>query len=291
MQCLHPLRLFDTGTLTPKGKPAYIFDSTGTDSISPDQAARCGYRVTHWLRDYVEVPCGHCVACRINHARVWSFRCLAELATTEGRSSFLTLTYDDSCNPGVLVKKDLQDFNKRLRKRCGPFRFYACGEYGDSTHRPHFHGIYFGLSFKDAVLYKSRGDASLFTSKSLNECWGHGFAVIGSVTPASCSYVSGYIGKKYQTPGIFQLMSRRPGIGLSYFRANSKAGDFVALPSGNGGVVRGSVPRSAFPLSDFKRLGMSDVDFTGLGKVDPKALDDWRWAMDACLKRPRSHRY
>ena len=83
------------------------------------------------------------MACRQNRARSWSFRCLAELQGTT--ALFLTITYDDENNPGYLLKKDLQDFHKRLRKAFGPFRFYACGEYGDTTHRPHYHGIYYGL--------------------------------------------------------------------------------------------------------------------------------------------------
>ena len=128
MRCLHPIRLFDTGCLTDGGKVAYIYDSTGATSISPMQAEKCGYHVDHFLTEYREVPCGVCVACRRNRARSWQFRCLAELSTTQQNklsSYFLTLTYDDAHNPGVLLKKDVQDFNKRLRKAKGPFRFYA----------------------------------------------------------------------------------------------------------------------------------------------------------------------
>lgn len=46
---------------------------------------------------------------------------------------------------------------KRLRKYLEPVkvRFFACGEYGDNTYRPHYHLILFGCDFRsDRRLYK-----------------------------------------------------------------------------------------------------------------------------------------
>ena len=288
MKCLHPRRLFDTGLLTEKGKKAYIFDSTGTDVITPFQAMKAGYKVYHDLKDYIDIPCGVCVACRQNRARSWSFRCLAELQGTT--ALFLTITYDDDSNPGYLLKKDLQDFHKRLRKAFGSFRFYACGEYGDTTHRPHYHGIYYGLEMPtDSTCLYENGDNSLYSSESLSKVWGKGFVVIGACTPSSIAYVSGYVSKKFETPGVFSLMSRRPGIGLEWFRLNAKPGEVVCLPSGEGGVIKGVIPRSAFPA--FVHEVITDVDYTGLGPVSKTVLNQWRWAQDYCLKHPVSKRF
>ena len=141
MQCLHPYHLFDTGLKTETGKTRYIFDTTGSRSLSVSACHKNGVFVSEPLTSFIEVPCGKCVACRQNHARAWSFRCLAELQCTSKPSWFLTITYDDAHNPNVLSKRDLQLFNKRLRKAYGPFRFFACGEYGDGTHRPHYNGL------------------------------------------------------------------------------------------------------------------------------------------------------
>lgn len=41
------------------------------------------------------IPCGKCMACRINKAEEWSTRCALELLDHE-HACFLTLTYDDS---------------------------------------------------------------------------------------------------------------------------------------------------------------------------------------------------
>ena len=64
-----------------------------------------------------ELPCGQCMACRLNHARMWSIR-ISHEASCHTHNVFLTLTYDDEHLPsdGSVHKRDLQLFFKRLRK-------------------------------------------------------------------------------------------------------------------------------------------------------------------------------
>lgn len=84
--------------------------------------------------------CGHCLACKIQRSREWSFRLSVEASYWKD-ASFLTLTYNDENLPpdGSLVKADLQKFFKRLRKDlANPIKYYACGEYGDRFKRPHY---------------------------------------------------------------------------------------------------------------------------------------------------------
>lgn len=164
------------------------------------------------------VPCGQCVACRLNHARMWSIRCMHE-SKSYVNNIFLTLTYnnDNLPNGGTLVKSDLQKFFKRLRKH-KKFRYYACGEYGDESKRPHYHAIMFGLSSDDLKL--------------IQDCWQYGFVYIGDVTVDSCNYVASYVVKKqrgkkaveyYENLGIepeFAVMSRNPGIGKKFAEKN-----------------------------------------------------------------------
>ena len=111
--------------------------------------------------------CGsHCVSCRINKRREWSTRIMLESLSHE-ENVFVTLTYSDKHIPKgeSLDPDDLRKFWKRLRKglddtlnkeinpnkyKCYqrkrfPIRYYACGEYGDSTKRPHYHAIIFGI--------------------------------------------------------------------------------------------------------------------------------------------------
>lgn len=129
------------------------------------------------------------------------------------RSCFLTLTYDDVNLPphGQLVKRDLQLFFKRLRKQFGPFRYVACGEYGELKRRPHFHVALFGLDFSvDRIEYGTgiRGDA-IFVSKSLSMVWGKSIFplghTIGSLTFESCAYIGRYITKRVTGVGASSL--------------------------------------------------------------------------------------
>lgn len=189
------------------------------------------------------IRCGQCMECRLAYSREWAIRITHEQQMHD-RSCFLTLTYDDAHLPryGQLLKRDLQLFFKRLRDRVGPFRYVACGEYGELRRRPHFHAAIFGLDFADdRIDYGEgiRGD-KIYVSATLASIWaqsvfplGHS---IGSLTFESAAYISRYITKRVSGIGAsplplacdpdtgemvmpnpeFLLMSK--GIGKSWFR-------------------------------------------------------------------------
>jgi hypothetical protein len=129
------------------------------------------------------------------------------------RYCFLTLTYDDLNLPryGQLVKRDLQLFFKRLRKSFGPFRYVACGEYGELHRRPHFHVALYGLDFtSDRIEYGQgiKGDP-IYVSPSLALIWGKSVFPfghsIGSLTFESCAYIGRYITKRVSGVGASPL--------------------------------------------------------------------------------------
>lgn len=96
--------------------------------------------------DGLTVPCGKCLGCKIKKRSEWSMRCIHELTQHE-KACFLTLTYDDRHLPTDfrVHKEHLQKYFKRLRKNDKrPFKYFACGEYGDMFGRPHYHAILFG---------------------------------------------------------------------------------------------------------------------------------------------------
>ena len=167
-------------------------------------------------KEIVQVPCGQCIGCRIDRSRQWANRCMLELQYHDS-AYFATLTYDDFHVPKAyyadpatgeahqsltLCKRDFQLWMKRLRKKFGDdkIRFFACGEYGGSTRRPHYHAILFGLHLDDLVKYKTvkEGDGyyTYYNSESFQSPWPYGFAVIGQVTWESCAYVARYVTKK-----------------------------------------------------------------------------------------------
>lgn len=131
------------------------------------------------------------------------------------QSSFVTLTYANA--PEKLSKPDLQLFIKRLREHAPvPIRYFACGEYGTLTRRPHYHLLLYGTDFLNTRTYAI--DEELYGSPLLDKAWGHGIASIGRVTPQSIAYVCGYVSKKIGDPDTFNLMSTRPGIGHNWLK-------------------------------------------------------------------------
>lgn len=218
MPCYHPLTLYQSknGPNPKTGKWAL----TGLPFGLPEKP--------------VPVPCGRCIGCRLERSRQWAVRCVHE-AQMHQQNCFITLTYrNDALTYGderpTLYPRDLQLFLKKLRKKYEPtiIRFFACGEYGGLTNRPHYHACIFGFDFQDKKFHSTKMDNHLYTSNTLNNIWGHGNCLIGNVTFESAAYVARYImdkkmgetAKYYVEQSItpeFVRMSRRPGIGKSWF--------------------------------------------------------------------------
>lgn len=176
----------------------------------------------------IKVPCGRCAGCRLEHSRQWALRCMHE-KRMHTQSAFLTLTYDNKHLPegDTLVKAHLQNFMKRLRNDFGPgVRFFACGEYGEKTNRPHYHVLLLSHTFSDLRVQTTGPSYNLYTSNTLQRLWTAGNSVIGDVTFESAAYVARYCMKKITGPKAaehygsrqpeFLVMSRRPGIGSTY---------------------------------------------------------------------------
>lgn len=168
---------------------------------------------------------------------------------------FLTLTYADEFLPdgGTLVKKDFQNFMKRLRKRNPGKRisYYHCGEYGETTRRPHYHACLFNHDFGDKLLFKRKGGISVYTSATLSELWPFGFSTVGALTFESAAYTARYVMKKitgemaerhyqvvdadgviHQLQPEYVTMSLRPAIGKGWydeFHEDVYPDDFVVM--------------------------------------------------------------
>ncbi|WNK14104.1 MAG: replication initiator protein [Microvirus sp.] len=141
--------------------------------------------------DGLLVPCGQCMHCRLLIREQWTMRIIHESQSWDS-CIFFTLTYDNDNLPenGSLCKPDLQKFFKRIRKYIGgkPIKYFACGEYGENTNRPHYHVIMFGLDY-------------LYDRKTIKDCWHYcdwsslGRSPFGDVCQQSIRYVVGYIEK------------------------------------------------------------------------------------------------
>lgn len=210
MPCYSPLKGYRSRETTKNGKHGITFN------------ARNG-----WADQPIDVPCGQCIGCRLERSRQWAVRCMHE-ASLHDENCFLTLTYNNENLPakGTLIKRDMQLFFKRLRKRIGKkISYYHCGEYGENFCRPHYHAIVFGYYPTDCIEYNT-GSSKVRCSKEIEELWPYGYNVVGDVSFDSCAYVARYITKKifgekaeeYYNGRLpeYTTMSRRPAIGKKW---------------------------------------------------------------------------
>lgn len=166
--------------------------------------------------------CGQCMPCRFNRRRTWTHRIMLEAMSHE-KNCFVTLTYSDANLPRELSPEDLRDFLKRLRRRVPvKIRYFAVGEYGDHSQRPHYHLAIFGLSCDGGPVRD--GECRCSTCLGVRETWGLGFVHVGRLEPNSAQYLCGYVVKKMTHATDFRLdgrrpefarMSLRPGIGAN----------------------------------------------------------------------------
>lgn len=251
MSCYHPLRAFWTGEYTANGKKEYIVG----DNVDHIEFYNGSWHKVFSqeifkstpIREYIEVPCGHCIGCKLDYAKTWADRCVMELDYHQD-NYYLTFTYDDDHLPTVTYEdedgvyhgpfptlhyRDMTLFIKRLRKnlKLEDFRYFYCGEYGEDTERPHYHMIAYGLPISDLQFLKQNkhGDP-LYFSETLSKIWDKGFVTIGEVNWKSCRYVAGYVQKKAMDPTeayrLYDLtgrvrprtrMSTKPAIGRRFY--------------------------------------------------------------------------
>lgn len=145
-----------------------------------------------------------------------------------------------------LSKGDLNGFTRRLnedvRRRFGKgVKYFACGEYGEKTERPHYHIAVYGEDFSDDRQFWKHAQSGhyLWRSSRLKRLWPHGDADIGELTFESAAYIARYIlkkitgakahdhykridreGREYWLEPEFNVMSRRPGIAKEWFMRN-----------------------------------------------------------------------
>lgn len=252
--------------------------------------------------DYLSLPCGKCVGCRMAYAKSWALRCQLELQQHDN-AAFTTTTYDDAHLPATLEKRHFQLWLKRLRARAirsaatKSLRFFGCGEYGETNQRPHYHAIIFGLGIQHADL--------------IDSTWGMGLTATFQATPASIAYTAGYTSKKqgwqdqrrvervdpdtgevYYWQPPFMQMSRRPGL-ADHARAFAKSWRLYAIHQGH----KMAVPRylhnawkaQATPLEQ-EELFEEKLNYALTRDTSPARLNDALQIVEAEQRKTRDKR-
>lgn len=215
MKCLHPLQV----------------------KYYPNMSRKQFYEKYPNAQYYKIVPCGRCVECQKRLRNNWSFRLLQQMEVSSN-NFFITLTYDDTCIPTSelgyvsLRKQHLEHFLKKFRNYVqreyvkqltgdyksrrqyrSKMKYFAIGDYGDKTFRPHYHAIIFDCPITIDKLYNY-----------ISDNWNYGQVnQVDRLIPQQCNYITRYLVKvayyeeQFAQFGIeptFRLMSR--GLGMSF---------------------------------------------------------------------------
>lgn len=164
------------------------------------------------VSDLVELPCGHCELCQKSRSRDWILRIEKAFEAFKNNhkntfSYFVTWTYEDQFLPlsptSGMPTLDKQTFRHMFNTiknteeiTSQDFQYYAVGEYGDLSARPHYHGI-------------------VFSSKPIDwkHYWSYGNIQVGDVQPESIGYVTRYVDKKlgsYIKKSDYELLGIEP---------------------------------------------------------------------------------
>lgn len=208
--------------------------------------------------NYYQVPCRWCMGCRIDKRNMWNNRIRWEVFEQQKkgfRSSFVTLTYNELNYRGGVCKKDIIDFNKRLREHLSrnsdvrnnkDFKYFISSEFGDENNRGHYHGCYVGLE-------------SNFLDSFIRKTWKKGFHSCKPLLPSGIAYTVKYLDKQIfgpETKGLpldaildFPFTLKSKGIGANYLKENSDN----ALESG---VIFSEGKYIKFPSYYAKKFGV-----------------------------------
>lgn len=287
MSCLNPRKGFIVGTRI-NGKKNIIIQNYAVKHLEqlkkdgpwvPSYYEKISPSAINSCSTYIEIPCGKCKGCLLDHSKEWANRCLLEMKEYDS-NYFLTLTYDEDHMPvnelgyKTIRKEDLTNFIKRLRKATKQnFRYFACQEYGEESKNPHAHIILFGLKLNDLHVYGNYvgNNASYWNSDVVSKCWKFGFHLIANADYGTAAYTARYVMKKlnndyknffddYQITPEYICMSRMPGLGKSYFDKHKDMFDYetIHVSSDNGGITF-TPPRYFEKLAEKEGIDISKI--------------------------------
>lgn len=247
----------------------------------------------------MEVACGQCLGCRVDHRLMWSIRIVheASLHMDHFGNSWATLTYRDPWNctkqqlkdghfipqKRTLIASHVSKFVRSLRKsnEDHKIRYFYCGEYGDENDRPHYHICLFNHSFNDQYLWKDDEGFYTYTSKELQKHWPWGFTTVAPLNLRTAAYTAGYAFKKITGEKAWDHYLRCDEYGEAYWlkpeyiRMSTGRGK----PSGIGAKFYEKFASDFFPSDQSPIPGHGQSELVPryyeniLAKQDPKMLE------------------
>lgn len=225
---------------------------------------------------YIQVPCSKCLICRNRKKNEWAFRATCENVYSQSQPLFITLTYNPRNLPKTGVfKEEIQLFLKRMRIKLDrkkiehSIRYFAVGEYGSKSGRPHYHLILWNFPTNKfhcitSVLHFIEQSWKTFTGEYNQDgspkTTSLGYCYVKPCDKGAISYVMKYMRKEAVLPPnqnpVFFLSSRKNGgLGSRYakehkdfYRRNPQCLDISVTDPYSGETLTQNLP------AYFKRL-------------------------------------
>lgn len=182
--------------------------------------------------EYYEIglysKCGSCEQCQNEKSNNWLVRNTYESKRWD-KISFVTLTYAET--PYILLKKDLQNFIKRLRRHIDyrggeKLRYFAAGEYGLLNGRPHFHILIYNWNdTKAKYLDINKKQNILYKSEIIHKVWGKGRTSYQEFEPHEIPYISLYETPKEQFKRAYKMTLTKANTLRRLAKSNSAMSD------------------------------------------------------------------
>lgn len=207
--CLHPVRLYDRTTRTYRLVPCGMCDVCRNRRASSwvnrlEHESKCWKYTLFFTLTYDERSVPHMI---LGKDYIYRDLCTGEFFDTSNLRS--------SERKFLLKKKrleycsviDVQKFVKRVRyyhnsinKHYEPIRYYIAAEYGPTTFRPHYHGLFF---FNSEVTAQKIDEV-------LSSSWKFGLVDSSFAKAGAANYVAQYVNSIACLPQIYQFKPFRP---------------------------------------------------------------------------------
>lgn len=229
-------------------------------------------------KNNVPRPCGTCSDCLEKKSTDWALRGFLHNSTNlEKLSVFMTFTYDDDHNPGIVCKPVAQLLKKRFGYHVGKgCKSILCGEYGELYGRPHYHMCVWiepGCNFDYNI---GNNDSDAWNDP--DELWPYGKIDVRPLTPERIAYTCGYEMKA----GKVKARDRRgpDGCYLPFTLYSQGIGKEYAERFGKRDMQLGYTPMKGFkkPVSRYVQTHSGHCDtFCKMWRLKKNAGVKWRF--------------
>lgn len=224
--------------------------------------------------------CGECGECLRKRPKDWMLRGQLHHALHGDKPAyFITYTYEDEHNPGIVCKPIAQLVKKRYAAHHGyGHKSIMCGEYGEMTGRPHYHMCVWA---EEALPYNV-GTTDYEAYNPPDAVWPYGKIDVRPLTPERVSYTCGY---EVKTGKVKARDRKAPnGVYLPFTLFSQGIGKDYAQKFGKRDMQLGYTPMAGYkkPVSRYVQTHSGHCEtYCKIWRMKKNRKTEWQFGPDA----------